>query len=462
MRLHGLTWGLLAMLLMGCESDRSEQQSSSTRTETDYCKMAMAAVDKRDASAVTKAIVAENTHLEPLLERIGWNLIDQGRATLDPGFYQQAEWVAHCMQQHAPASRSAQALLAHALNNQHRFGDAERLARRLIETRGYWLDYALLGDALVEQGRVAAAAQAYQAMMAQRPGPQAYIRAAHMRWLTGDLDGAIEVMAMAARSSGANAVGWIQNKLANYHWQAGNTSLAEQWVDRALTHNSDYAPALLTRGRLLLAAGQATVALQPLRQAAAAVPLPEYQWPLIDALELAGKRDEANRVQQALLREGGTGDPRGLALYLATGGLPDTDTRDGTAKQRALELLARELRQRADVHTLDAMAWALFSAGQTQTAWDYMQKALVLGTKDPRLALHASAIAARLGAQDQAESWWAEACRQRNLLLPSERRWLNLARSEATNGRPSATATPFDPPASESRASHCLVKRVTS
>ena len=64
-------------------------------------------------------------------------------------------------------------LQAHIAHQFHRFEAAESLARELIQQRGYWYEYGLLGDALMEQGRLDDAEKAYQSMMNQRPGPQA-------------------------------------------------------------------------------------------------------------------------------------------------------------------------------------------------------------------------------------------------------------------------------------------------
>ncbi len=70
----------------------------------------------------------------------------------------------------------------------HRFSEAEAIARRLVAVREFVLDYGLLGDVLMEQGRVAEAAGAYQKMIDLKPFYQSYTRAAHLRWLKGDLE----------------------------------------------------------------------------------------------------------------------------------------------------------------------------------------------------------------------------------------------------------------------------------
>ena len=61
------------------------------------------------------------------------------------------------------------------------------------------LDYGLLGDALMEQGRLDEAAAAYQQMIDLKPFYQSYTRAAHVRWMKGDLEGALGAMRRATR-----------------------------------------------------------------------------------------------------------------------------------------------------------------------------------------------------------------------------------------------------------------------
>jgi Flp pilus assembly protein TadD len=109
-------------------------------------------------------------------------------------------------------------------------------------------------------------------------------------------------------------------------------------------------------------------------------------------------------------------DPRTYALYLAT---------QKRESAQALALAQRELNERADVHTHDAMAWALAAAGQWAQAHAESVQALAEGTADPRLYLHAGLIARRLGKSDEAQARLAQAWSMRALLLPAEHRLLN-------------------------------------
>jgi hypothetical protein len=55
--------------------------------------------------------------------------------------------------------------------------------------------------------------------------------------------------------------------------------------------------------------------------------------------------------------------------------------------------LAREASQsRDDIHTNDALAWALFRIGDLEGAWTASRRARRTGTKDTAILAHAAAI----------------------------------------------------------------------
>jgi hypothetical protein len=101
-----------------------------------------------------------------LIEKLGWSFVEKARASDDPGFYRLAEQCALCLESRQSASKqndqpaanqplssdqslraSALLLRGHALHNLHRFAEAEKLARELVQTRGIAYDFGLLGDA---------------------------------------------------------------------------------------------------------------------------------------------------------------------------------------------------------------------------------------------------------------------------------------------------------------------------
>ena len=88
--------------------------------------------------------------------------------------------------------------------------------------------------------------------------------------------------------------------------------------------------------------------------------------------------------------------------------------------QSRVDLARRELEKRADVFTLDALAWALASSGELREASTLMARALAEGTEDGRLFVHAAVIAAADGRRADAARWTEKARRLSFTLLPSE------------------------------------------
>jgi len=349
-----------------------------------------------------------------VLEQLGWAYVQKARVSYDPGFYKLAEQCALCIASHHPDSPEALLLQGHVLDSLHRFQEAETIARRLAETRGAPYDYGLLGDTLMEQGRLNEAVNSYQKMIDLKPGPQSYTRVAHIRWLKGDLEGAIEMMQKAASSMSprdAEAGAWAYTRLALYQLQAGSEKNAGRACQLALELQGAYAPALLAQSRVLLAENQNGEAVKLLQKAVGANPLPEYKWYLADALRSEGRDAEACSVEDQLRQTGAAEDPRTFALFLAT-------RREQT--NTALSLVELELKNRHDVFTLDALAWALAAAGRLNEAREQMRLALAEGTKDARLFYHAGIIAAMDGQRREARVMLSRAAGLRQMLLPSE------------------------------------------
>jgi tetratricopeptide (TPR) repeat protein len=117
-------------------------------------------------------------------------------------------------------------------------------------------------------------------------------------------------------------------------------------------------------------------------------------------------------VERNLIGSGASNDPRTFALYLLTRG-QQTD--------QALALTTEELKTRADVFTLDALAWALKANGRLIEARNYSEQSLKEGTRDARLFYHAASIALAIGNQKEAEGLFQRANEIRQMLLPSER-----------------------------------------
>lgn len=347
--------------------------------------------------------------------RLASAFVAKARRTLDAGFYLLAQKTLDVSDASFGASADARLLRGHVLHNLHRFREAEGVAEQLVAERGLPLDLALLSDTLIEQGRLTEGIVALQRMLNLKPGTEAFSRMAHVRWLKGDLAGATAAMEAALESSDprdAETRAWLLTRLSGFVMQRGDALMALTLANRAIERLADYPPALLARGRALVALNRSDEALLALERAESLLPLPEYQWWLADVLDSLGRGSEAKEVERRLRVRGPENDPRTLALFLATRG-------DGLLQ--AIKLARAELKERRDVFSHDALAWSLAAVGDSEGANAEMQLALAEHTEDARLHWHAGEIALTRGEAESAAQHFAAAQRMSGTLTPSER-----------------------------------------
>ncbi|MEO6594926.1 MAG: tetratricopeptide repeat protein [Planctomycetota bacterium] len=351
----------------------------------------------------------------PRLERLATLFISKARVTGDPGFYKQAEACANAMPVADGGDLAARLVRGHVKHALHDFAAAESIARGLVQERGLFLDHGLLGDVLLDQGRIDEARTVYQKMVDLKPCLQSYARAAQLRWMQGDAGGCRELLGNAAASGSRRdpeSLAWVMTRLASLDLQCSDFAAALRAADEALELVPSYPAALMARGRAAAGLGQSDVALASFAAAAERYPLPEHLWAFSDALRAAGSVVDAARVEAQLERTGETEDPRTLALWLAT------MQRD---VGRSLRLAEAESKVRQDAFTLDALAFARFRAGDVEGARAAMQQALAVGVRDARLLLHAALVADAAGERDAAIAHVAAARERKGALLPSER-----------------------------------------
>ncbi len=352
------------------------------------------------------------------LERLGWAFVAKARESFDPGYYKLAESCSFALESRGANRHGALLLRGHVLHNLHRFKEAEPLARELVAARGLPFDFGLLSDVLMEQGQIEDAIAACQRMIDLRPDLDSYARGAHLRWLKGNVAGAEKLMGMATTAASPRdpeSAAWVNTRLAGYEFQLGDEAEAERVCEIGLGFRKDYPPALLLRGRMLLAQKKKAAAVDVLDRAAELNPLPEYQWTLAEALRADGREEQAQRVESELRQRGSFADPRTFSLFLAT---------RGESVESALRLAKEELHSRGDVFTHDALAWALAANGKLEEASREIAMALAEGTQDGRLFYHAAMIAHKVGDKAQAQSFAAKAAGLRRLLLPCEKEQL--------------------------------------
>jgi tetratricopeptide (TPR) repeat protein len=236
-------------------------------------------------------------------------------------------------------------------------------------------------------------------MLDMRPGNvPGLTRAAHLRELFGDHEGAVQLMDTAYQRIADGEVedrAWILTQIAHLSLLTCRTEAAEKLLTDALTLFPNYHYALAQMAEVKLQQGHASEAVALRERHYAASPHPENQYELGVALDRAGRSADARAAWQqfetAARREMAGWDNANIELiyYYADHANRPPD---------ALSLARSEAARRSDVRTLEALAWALHKNGQSREASMEMAKALAVGVKDPVSFFRAGAIANGAGA----------------------------------------------------------------
>jgi tetratricopeptide (TPR) repeat protein len=365
--------------------------ATSSPLEPDRRTLALAPVSGSSPSERRLKALEERVRSRPELDD-GWLLLGQAwvrraRESSDPGYYLHAKACADVILERSPGNVAAENLRGFVLLNQHEFADARAVAEALVAREPHDpTAWGTLSDAALELGDFDAAVSAVTRMLEQKPGLPAYARTSYLRWLRGDEAGAVEAIRLAIDAgdpSDPEPLAWVLTQAALLFFQRGDYAGADAGFQQTLEVVRDYPPALVGRGRVLLARREFAGASVLLRQAFAASPLVETASLLTQALAAAGDRDGAERAYAAAEREGLRGDRRSLSLL---------DSTLNRHPERSLELARAELRVRGDIYTEDALAWALYRNGRFDDALQSIQHARRLGTRDARLLFHHGAI----------------------------------------------------------------------
>jgi tetratricopeptide (TPR) repeat protein len=263
-------------------------------------------------------------------------------------------------------------------------------------------------DAHVELGDYVAAVTTLQSMMDLRPGLNSYSRTAYLRELHGDVDGAIEVMQLAAEVGwpGDEPTLWTTVQLGNLYFNRGDLENAQITYQVALEQSPDYVYALAGMARVLAAQERYTEAIAQYRQVLARIPLPEFAIALGELLEatgdMAGAREQYELVElmQMLNASAGMNVDLEMALF---------NSDHGADKAAALAQAEATYAERQTIYTADVLAWAFYHNGRADEARPYIEEALRLGTQDARFYYHAGMIALAQGEKADARKYLARA-----------------------------------------------------
>jgi tetratricopeptide (TPR) repeat protein len=357
-----------------------------------------------------KAITEKPTQYPPY-NLLATALIRRAQETSDFGLYSQAEEAVKKSLELAPDNFDTEKIQVSILLGGHEYPAALEAAKTLNKrVPDDVMVYGLLNDANVELGNYKEAEMAAQWMLNLRPGNlPALTRAAHLRELFGDAEGAYELMEMAYQSTPATDTGEraeILTQMGHLRLASGSTDAAEQLFRQALVYFPNYPSALGNLAQVRITQQRYADAVVLLQQRYQCAEHAGNLYDLGEALQLAGRDAEAKKafaefeaksLQQSSKRQNSNLE---LIFYYAD-----------HARQavHALDVAEQEFSWRHDVYTLDAYAWALHVNGRDAEARKQIETALAVGIRDSKILAHAGEIALNLGDRTAAQKYLQEA-----------------------------------------------------
>lgn len=323
----------------------------------------------------------------------------RARETSDVSFYTQGEDALKKSFEISPGNFDGERTAVWILLGKHEFPAALEKAKELNKKMpDDIMLYGFLTDANVELGNYDAAEKAAQWMLNLRPGNMPGItRAAYLRELFGDFDGALDLMNMAYQSTPPNETedrAWILSQIGHLQLMSGKIADADTTLQQALALFPRYHYALQNLAKVRIEQKRYADAVVLLQQRYDDAHHAENLYDLAEAENLAGQTQEAKRdfaeFEVKSLAESVKKDnsSRELIFYYA-------DHAHEPAK--ALNIAEQEFAWRHDVFTLDAYAWALHENGRDAEARTDIERALAVGIRDARMLRHAGEIALSLG-----------------------------------------------------------------
>ncbi len=283
----------------------------------------------------------------------------------------------------------------------HHFAEARDLAQSLAGQYSHTSAlYGMLCDANVELGDVDAALRNVDEMMRLRPGLDSYSRAAYLREIHGDMDGAFEAMTMASNAGlpGSEEAAWTRSTLATMYLRHAKLDEAQQQFERAISERPNYPAAMAGLAMILHKQNQDAKALNLLDSALSLQPevaFVEKKAEIMNDRGMTAQRDSLMGIVEKMLDEdqaaGHYNDAERAITYC----------RMQYKVDKALKHAQAELAKRPNNMTAQyAMALSLVANSRADEAKAYIDQALRRGTKDPDML----ACAERINQQRQLRS----------------------------------------------------------
>ena len=384
---------------------------SSMTAQTNTTSLQLSPAEQSMARA--QRLIEKNPKNYEAYNALALALSRRARETSDIKFYAEAEDTLKKSFEISPNNFDGERIKVWLLLGKHEFAAAReeglKLNKRMPDDV---MVYGFLTDANAELGNYDEAEKAAQLMLNLRPGNSPGItRAAYLRELFGDVDGALDLMNMAFESTSPSEMedaAWILTQIAHLQLSVGRINDAEKNLKQALEKFPGYHYALGNLAKVRIAQKRYDEAVQLLQQRYQAAPHAENLYDLAEALLLAGKGkgEEAKKsfaeFEQKSLLETNRADNsnRELIFYYAD---------HAQRPLEALEVATREFARRHDVYTLESYAWALHVNGRDQEASRQIDAALAVGIRDAKIFRHAGEIALATGDRVASQKYFQQA-----------------------------------------------------
>jgi tetratricopeptide (TPR) repeat protein len=325
--------------------------------------------------------------------RYAQSALRRARVESNGGYTRRAAQLLEAVLDREPGDYDALKMLGAVYMSQHRFREAIDMATRAMRVHpaDAW-NYGVVGDAHLELGDYPAAFDAFDKMAHVRPDAAAYGRIAYAQELQGNLGAAIATMRMAAEATGAQdpeSLAWHYAQIGNLLLQTGDVDGAAREFARAEHVFPGHPFAAAGEARVAAARGQLDDALAIYRALTQTTATSEVA---IAAADLLLQRGDASDAEVMYARAEAIEREAWLTEARLTTNLARMLAERGVRIEEAVQLAEEAARNRTDIYTMDALAWAYFRAGRIADAEKASQQARRTGTVDRRILAHAAAI----------------------------------------------------------------------
>ncbi|MDQ2985906.1 MAG: tetratricopeptide repeat protein [Armatimonadota bacterium] len=361
------------------------QPSAVTTTSNDFLSFAASEGNASDANLIKwRQAVERDPKSVRSINQLGEGLLQKGRETGDIEWYVKSKAAFEAA--HALDADDWRTLsnLAWISTVYHDFQSAIKFANQSLEVRPENAQaYGILTDSHLELGHYEDAAETCQKMIDIHPSLASYSRAAQVRVIYGNNQGAIEMYKRAIESGAQfpENVAWCRTMMGDLHVKTGALRSAEEVYRTVLRGNPQNRLALAGMGRISVAKKDIHSAVEYFEQATQGAAPPSFLYELGELYKVLGKDSDANRAftrftdRLAEYRKAGIGGDEVMRI---------TYWLDcGTNQKEALALAKSEVEQHKNIPTYTALAWAYAANGVPKDATRAAEQALRTGVQDP-------------------------------------------------------------------------------